>query len=258
MSKILIEQALRRGIEVNELHRVTLMNGITRQRENSFTNAMVPYITYLFSQVRVYNNKLIDLVKIELSKKKKITKEMLHQVEWALEAKHYSPHQANYIPLSLEGPTKDVLKLTDCGFSKFYILQLQTEVVDFTINTGSTYAQFLVEFPFMKYLSKATKAQAIANIANVGVAPNSRIDALIAASRIRLDANLIYNNIEKVVEGINGKVKVKIHYLISGPFNSEDIRNRLYAAGYNNVQPLYDQYNAMPDINVSIQSDVNA
>jgi hypothetical protein len=72
------------------------------------------------------------------------------------------------------------------------------------------------------------------------------------------DANLIYDNMVEVVAGQRGKVKVKIHYLISGPFNSEDIRNRLYAAGYNNDQPLEDQYIAGPDINVNIQSDVDA
>jgi hypothetical protein len=230
MAKILIEAALVEAITNSNLHAVTLCNGLNSQRENAFTGAMAPLIP-CWPQVNTYNNYIIDLVKIDIEAQPPIiTKGLLPQVEWALEAKHYSPHQPNYIENSLAGPMNDLLKLTQCRFNRFYILQLQTEVVDFTINMDSNYAAFTLEFPFMNYLSNATEAQARANIGNVGLSPNSRIDELIANSRLILDQNLVYDNMQDTVEGDTGSVKVKIHYLISGPFESNEIINSVHIA----------------------------
>jgi hypothetical protein len=261
MSKNIIESALRVAIIDNLLHLNTLLHGKTRQRENSFTNNMAPLIPHCWAQVP-RNNELIDLVKINVASKCRITNELLGEVDWALEAKHYDPHQNaglnTFLNYSLSGPIKDLLKLSDCGFSTIYILQLQTEVVDFAINQDYSYAQFIQEFPFMGYLSKTEELEARANITRIGAPPNYRMDALVAESRIKLDANLKYGNMVDTIIRPIGNVIIKIHYLISGPFNSEEIRNRLYADGYNNNQPLEDQYKARPNINVSIESDLDA
>ena len=135
----------------------------------------------------------------------------------------------SYLDYSLGGPIKDLLKLIDCGFNKMFILQLQTEIVDFAIHLPFTYANLVHDFPFFNWLGIKQPA-ARANIARI--AAQHRITALETESRLKLDTNLIYGNIAGLITDPIADIKVKIHYLISGPFYRTALVPRLIDQGY--------------------------
>lgn len=241
MSKRLIETALVSAIAHGGIHRTILSAVVGHPRKNLFIIPMAPLLPNCLSRVHVSypfgGTRVIDLisflypgangnqpVNIDASGR---------DVNWGLEARHFSPHQAaslsTYIKDSLTGPICDLLKLIDCGFKKMYIVQIQTEVVDFTIHPPFAYAQLLPDFPFVNWLGK-TETAARANI--LRIAAQHRITALEAESRLKLDSNLIYGNSPSLVADPIADIKVKIHYLISGPFDRTALVPRLIDQGY--------------------------
>ena len=166
MTKILIEKALRQIITKHKMHKATLGNGNTDERENKFTRFMASDLDHCWPQVKTKfskeNYKNIDLVKFLpaapiIRKPSNIIGSAPH-VAWGLEAKHYDPYQdpelTVYLNKSLYGPITDLLKLIDCRFKKCYILQLQTEIIDIKIPKSSNEARVANAFPFLNYLRK--------------------------------------------------------------------------------------------------------
>jgi len=251
MTKILIENALRQVIVNKNMHEIALRDGHVHQRENKFTGPMAPLLPNCWAQVKTtypfgrYKN--IDLVSflvpVTNGEKPKNISGSSPNIKWALEAKHYSPHQnatlQTFLNYSLYGPVSDLFKLIDCGFKKNYILQLQTEITDFTIHPYSSYITLMNTFPFFSIYLGVTEPTARANIATI-VAQN-RLQELEQFSRNALDQNLIYNNMSSDVRDKVADVKVTIHYLISGPFDRVSLVRRLNRQGYNPSCPYRDQ-----------------
>jgi len=239
MTKILIENALRHVILANNLHDLTLRNGRVHQRENQFTIPMAPLGPNCWEQVTIYtlfgDRKIIDLVcfanPIPNGRKPVIRDARNPNIICALEAKHYSPHQSGtlltYLRYSVGGCIKDILKLVDCGFAKFYILQIQTHVTNYKLLGGATFGQMLLVFPFLQYYVGATPAAAAANMNQI-IAQN-RIVELERYSRQHLDRNLRIGNISQLVISTIASVDLTIHYLISGPFYYTNLYPRLAA-----------------------------
>lgn len=228
MSKKIIEQALIKAINKNNQHEVSLHGG----KELAFTTNMAGNIVACYDEVGIPNhggNERVDLVKYSNSSRR--------QIKWALEAKHFTPHQKKelnrfnprrylgYLEYSLSGPIEDTLKLVDCGFEKFYILQLQTHITGFNLLTY-TYLQLVSKYPlFRKYLHATSETSARTNI-NLIITQN-RIVELEKYSRKLLDANLICGHIPKTISTVEADVDVTLHYLINGPFYYKDLYSRL-------------------------------
>jgi len=254
MSKVMIEAALVNAIATHGLHNVALMGG----NENAFTIPMSHHIPFCFSQVGVPNpfggGEIIDNITY--------TNATRHVVDWALEAKHFTPHQMagllTYKHWSVGGCIKDICKLIDCHFDTFYIVQLQTHVTQFNLIGGAIYPQLLNIFPLFGNLSQHTVVAANTNITRI-IAQN-RIHELEVYSRHRLDSNLICNHIPQHIVTPIANIDVTIHYLISGPFFFHDIYPRL-AAVLDPARAFEDQVGGKPgqiatwDIDVSIASD---
>lgn len=84
MSKLIIEQALQKAIQANNQHEVSLQGG----EELAFTTNMSDCISACYDEVGIPNhggNERVDLVKYSNSSRR--------QIKWALEAKHFTPHQ---------------------------------------------------------------------------------------------------------------------------------------------------------------------
>lgn len=241
MSKRLIEAALVSAIAHGGIHRTILSAVVGHPRKNLFIIPMAPLLPNCSSRVHVSypfgGAKVIDLISFlypDANGNQSVNIDASgRDINWGLEARHFSPHQAaslrTYHKDSLTGPICDLLKLIDCGFKKMYIVQLQTEVVDFTIHPPFTYAQLLKDFPFVNWLGK-TEPAARSNI--LRIAAQHRITALEAESRHKLDSNLIYGNVPGLVTDPIADIEVKIHYLISGPFYRTALVPRLEVQGY--------------------------
>jgi hypothetical protein len=221
MTKIIIEQTLRQAITAGNLHFHAIQGG----NENKFTQAMGAFVLNLFPQVQVPNpfggNEVIDLIEYNNPE------EEFNEV--AIEAKHYTPHQnatlPNYLNYSLSGPIKDVLKLVDCGFEKFYILQLQTHITGFNLLGGASYAQLKKVFPLFGYLSLINVAEANANIHRIIM--QNRIEELEDLSRQKLDLYLFCDHLPTTIHTTIADIDVIVHYLISGPFYRRDLLPRI-------------------------------
>lgn len=257
MTKLIIGQALTNAIGANGLHHIALNGG----SENAFSIPMVNYIPFCFPQVQVPNphggsENIDNITYINAARQ---------NVEWALEAKHFTPHQMGtligYQHWSVGGCIIDILKLIDCGFQKFYIVQLQTEVTQFSLLAGTTYNQLCNQYQaFPKYISKLNVAAANKNIHRV-VAQN-RIQELEIYSRQRLDSNLICDHLPLTITSPIAIVDVTLHYLVSGPFYYTNLYPRL-AALLNPALPFEGQVGErgqVPtwDVDVSIASNPNA
>ncbi len=242
MSKLIIEQALKQAIAANNLHQIALTGG----NENLFTRPMVNFIPNCYAQVRTYRPPAfggyrgIDLVKFHYEQPRErpvIQEANTPDIDWALEAKHFTPYQKKelnrfnprrylgYLEYSLSGPIEDALKLVDCGFEKFYILQLQTYITGFNLLT-CTYTQLVKKYPlFHKYLRATKEASARTKINDI-VTQNWIVE-LERYSRQLLDTNLICGHIPKTISTVEANVDVTLHYLISGPFYYKDLYPRL-------------------------------
>jgi len=243
MSKLIIEEALKKAIDENNLYKTALKGG----NEVQFTTKMSSYVIACFYEVGVPNhakNEIIDLVKFK-DRTRKI-------IRWAVEAKHYTPFQRGklrinapnnprgvigYLEYSLNGPISDILKLIDCGFKEFYIIQLQTQILPFTLKSGKSYQQLLTEFPLFGYISKKSKNNEVNARNKINKVINQNwIGELETYSRQVLDENLIYNNVSQVVTSSVADIDVLIHYLISGPFEYKELYPRLLNSA--NAHPL--------------------
>ena len=273
MSKLIIEKALQQAIATNNLHKVALTGG----NEDLFTRPMVNYIPSCYEQVRTYRPPIfggwrnIDLVKFHstpVEVKPIIRNVKDSNIDWALEAKHYTPHQRisdleSYKQWSVGGCVKDILKLVDCRFEKFYILQLQTHITQIILLPGSTYQDLKDIFRFFPiYLNYNDIVGANNNL--IRIVAENRITELEDYSRDRLDRNLLCGHIPQTIYDPIAHIDVTIHYFISGPFEHSDLFPRLTVP--NGVKrldpniPLEDQVGGPGqtptwDIDVSIESD---
>ena len=256
MTKVLIEDALKRAINLGNL----FVQGLGGGTEDRFTKPMGGFILHCFPQVTVLNpfggEEIIDNITY-------IAADM-QMVDWALEAKHYTPHQAitlqTYLRNSVGGCIKDILKLIDCRFQKFYIVQLQTHVTQFNLIAGATYEQLYHVFPaFSKYISNLNAIEANNNLQRA--VNQYRIPELEVYSRQRLDTNLICGHLPFNVTTLIANINVTIHYLISGPFIYTNLHPRL-AGILNPALPFESQVGGgglVPtwNVDVSIESDMN-
>jgi hypothetical protein len=241
MSKTTIEIALVNAITHGGLHGSIISAVVGHPRKNLLVIPMASFLPDCLSKASVYypfgGTKIIDLVSfmhpIAIGIRPVNIDASGLDINWGLEARHFSPHQGallrTYIKDSLTGPIRDLLKLIDCRFNKMYILQLQTEIVDFTIHPPFTYTDLLHDFSFFNWLGM-TEPDARANIATI--AAQHRITALETESRLKLDSNLIYGNVPGLVADPIADIRVKIHYLISGPFDRATLVTMLVAQGY--------------------------
>jgi hypothetical protein len=247
MSKLIIEQALQHAIAVNNLHLTTLQGGnvnlfiVTLARQIPYCHSRVLFPNMFGRNVRIHNITY--------------TNNQYTNVDWAQQANHFSPHQyvnlQTYLNYSLQDPLLNVLKLADCGFAKFYILQLQSHITGFRLYPGATYSQLHGANAFFNYLGN-TMSAATANINRI-IAQN-RIQELEINSRNLLDSNLIYGQSNNTMMGPFADIDVSIHYLISGPFNSASLKAQLGLNGP--YEDLVDgQQTTIWDLDVSIESD---
>jgi hypothetical protein len=267
MSKKLIEKALKQAITDENLHELTLHLGSVYQRENKFTSPMALLLPNCYAQAETQNlynqNTIIDLV--SFVKPAKISNNLIPDatkkgINWALEAKHYCPHQSpgfqSYLNYSLGGALLDLLKLTDCGFNKFYSLQIQTEVTNFTINHPYGYSDLMAAFPFFKPYLGGSVSIARENIARI--AAQNRMKELEVFSRAILDKKLICNSMSTTVKDAVAEVDVTIHYLISGPFDRATIVAKMTEQRYKPDQSYEVQAkakNKVMELDVRIESD---
>ena len=252
----MIEQAIHHAINIGNLH----IQGLGGGTEDRFTKPMGGFILHCFPQVTVPNpfggEEIIDNITYLAPG--------MQEVDWALEAKHYTPHQGvtlqAYLRYSVGGCIKDILKLIDCGFQKFYIVQLQTHITQFHLLGTATYEQLYNVFPaFRKYISNIDTTDANINIQRA--VNQNRIHELEVYSRQRPDAHLICGHLPFNVTTLIANINVTLHYLISGPFFYTNLYPRL-AAVLNPALPFEGQVGGgglMPtwDLDVSIASGPN-
>lgn len=76
------------------------------------------------------------------------------EIDWALEAKHYSPHLNkvdDYINNSLGGIKEDIQKLINCNIKNRFLLLIQTQILSINLNNENI-TKIIEIFPFIKYL----------------------------------------------------------------------------------------------------------
>jgi hypothetical protein len=136
-----------------------------------------------------------------------------NEIEWGLEAKHYSPHQDignlnSYLQNSINGINEDIQKLINCGIQNKYILALQTQILDVHTNDLLT---LIDNFPFIKYLGNT-----IASInSNINVVTNqNRIFELRNFLMQNVDTNLKYGFADHNIKMNDSEISVRINYFI--------------------------------------------
>lgn len=230
MAKTIIENAITSTIPSMDIEKriLGLVHGI---RKDEYTDVISSGITN--SDVRVSTqyisglaNRVIDLIKYKSSKISPLVKNDNNEidssiVDWALEVKHYTPHQSSYKSYSVGDCVKDVLKLADCGFQKYYILQIQTYITQFSLK-ACKYADFVKKYPIFEYLHKTDEAKAQKNISKI--TPFKRMHMEMNSRNI-LDRNLIKGEIViPTIKSSIADIDVKVIYLISGPFNYRAVK----------------------------------
>ncbi len=151
-----------------------------------------------------------------------------HSVNWALQAKHYSPNQSpaklpGWLRMSIAGPINDTAILCkELNLSKFQILQLQTEISGIipTPLLDATYKEVSKYYGMVGYwLGNKIKSYE-RNTARV--IAQKRIPWLVLCSAIILDRKCIYGFNIRTIPFFNGKskiadIQVKIHFIVSEP-----------------------------------------
>ncbi|MFN8366933.1 MAG: hypothetical protein U0Y96_06785 [Candidatus Kapaibacterium sp.] len=139
-----------------------------------------------------------------------------NEIEWGLEAKHYSPHQNisnlnHYIRNSIRGITSDIDKLTNCGIENKYLVALQTEVKSVQLNDNDINTVFQ-HFPFIRTYIGDTKQEITNNIVNVS--QEDRINNLKESLTEQIDNDLIYDSASKTITLKDSSINVRIHYFV--------------------------------------------
>lgn len=136
------------------------------------------------------------------------------EIDWGLEAKHYSPHQDmnnddKYLQNSLAGVTSDIQKLKDCEIKNRFLLLIQSQIIN--IDYGKENLQDVISaFPFIKYLGD-DKAKIKANIDNARL--TKRISKLENEIR-KMDSDLINDRGDFQLLLNTAKIDVRINYIL--------------------------------------------
>jgi hypothetical protein len=138
------------------------------------------------------------------------------EIQWALEAKHYSPHQninrlEEYINQSLEGILSDIGKLNNCRITNKYILSIQTQIVKI-ISSDRELPHIIYLFPFIgTYLG-----QNMATIqSNIDIVKHeNRINNFKKVLRKVVDNKLIYDFCDNLLVIGKSTIQVRVNYFV--------------------------------------------